>query len=86
MIDLNLRIRSNSNIETKKNLLKLFDKIFYKEEDYVETLEYLKNIKFQHSLYELEIITTLYLLFLIEQEFNYPDEKSKFNPKTLFLH
>lgn len=83
MIDLNLRIRSNW--EQKEKLLDLFDNIFYKK-DFLKELNCLKNVNFEHYLYDLEIISVLYLLFLIEQEYNYPDWKSKYNPKTLFLH
>lgn len=83
MIDLNLRIRSNP--EQKENLLNLFDNIFYKK-DYSSYLEELSNITFDHFLYEIEIISALYVLFLIEQDYNYPDWKSNYNPKTLFLH
>lgn len=83
MIDLNLRIRSNP--EQKENLLNLFDNIFYKK-DYSFYLEELSNITFDHFLYDIEIISALYVLFLIEQDYNYPDWKSNYNPKTLFLH
>ncbi|MDD2516232.1 MAG: hypothetical protein PHF26_03375 [Candidatus Gracilibacteria bacterium] len=83
MIDLNLRIRSNS--ETKENLLLLFDNIFYKR-DYKKEFDKLNETNFLHYLYNLKIITTIYTLLLIEQDFNYPDGKSKYNPKTLFLH
>lgn len=83
MIDLNLRIRGN--IEQKENLLKLFDNIFYKK-DYSKNIEELKKKSFAHFLYDIEMISTLYLLFLIEQEYNYPDAMSKYSPKTLFLH
>lgn len=83
MIDLNLRIRSN--VDQKENLLKLFDNIFYKK-DYSENIKQLKWKRFTHFLYDIEVISTLYLLFLIEQEYNYPDGKSKYSPKTLFLH
>ncbi len=83
MIDLNLRVRSNS--EYKEYLLLLFDNIFYKK-DFSLEINKLSHIEFTHFLYDLDVITTLYLLFLIEQDFNYPDNKSKFNPKTLFLH
>ena len=83
MIDLNLRIRSNP--EQKEKLLDLFDNIFYKK-DYWDFLKELQKVKFEHFLYDIEIISSLYLLFLIEQEYNYPDNKSKYNPKTLFLH
>lgn len=83
MIDLNLRIRSNLN--KKEDLLKLFDNIFYKK-PFKEDLDKLKAFNFDHFLYDLEIIAILYLLFLIEQDYNYPDKKSNYNPKTLFLH
>lgn len=83
MIDLNLRIRSNPN--EKGDLLKLFDNIFYKK-SFKEDLDKLKAFNFDHFLYDIEIISVLYLLFLIEQDYNYPDKKSNYNPKTLFLH
>lgn len=83
MIDLNLRIRSNP--EQKEKLLNLFDDIFYKK-IYSNSLEELSNINFEHFLYDIEIISSLYVLFLIEQDYNYPDWKSNYNPKTLFLH
>lgn len=83
MIDLNLRIRGN--VDQKENLLKLFDNIFYKK-DYSKNIKQIKGKCFTHFLYDIEVISTLYLLFLIEQEYNYPDGKSKYNPKTLFLH
>lgn len=83
MIDLNLRIRSNP--EQKEKLLNLFDNIFYKK-NYSNSLEELSNINFEHFLYDIEIISSLYVLFLIEQDYNYPDWKSNYNPKTLFLH
>jgi len=70
MIDLNLRIRSNP--EQKRKLLNLFDTIFYKK-DYSNLLEELLNINFEHFLYDIEIISSLYILFLIEQDYNYPD-------------
>lgn len=83
MIDLNLRIRSNP--DKKKELLSLFDTIFYKN-DYSTFIQNINKYKFDHYLYNINIISTLYLLFLIEQDYNYPDKKSKYNPKTLFLH
>ncbi len=82
MMDLNLRVRDNPS--AKEKLLTLFDNIFYKR-SYTDELRDLKKINFVHFLYDLEIITTLYILFLIEQDYNYPDT-SKYNPKTLFLH
>lgn len=82
MIDLNLRVRDNSS--AKEKLLTLFDNIFYKK-NYINELKELQKIPFIHFLYSLEIITTLYILLLIEQDYNYPDT-SKYNPKTLFLH
>ncbi len=82
MIDLNLRVRDNPS--TKEKLLTLFDNIFYKK-NYINELQELRKIPFIHFLYDLEIITTLYILLLIEQDYNYPDT-SKYNPKTLFLH
>lgn len=82
MIDLNLRVRDNPS--TKEKLLTLFDNIFYKK-SYINELWDLQKIQFTHFLYSLEIITTLYILLLIEQDYNYPDT-SKYNPKTLFLH
>lgn len=83
MLDLNLRVRWNS--DTKRDLLLLFDAIFYKD-DYSDFLSHVKSIKFEHFLYDISIISTLYILLLIEQDYNYPADKSKFNPATLFLH
>ncbi len=80
-IDINLRIRSRP--ELKKQLLTIFDNIFYGKDPEKE-LDILKNDEFKHSLNALKTIATLAQLFLIEQEFNY-NRESNFDPKTLFL-
>jgi len=81
MIDLNLRTRSRP--ELKKQLLKIFDNIFYgKDPD--EEAKLIENEKFDHFLNSIKIIANLAQLFIIEQEFNYMRE-SNFEPKTLFF-
>ena len=81
MIDLNLRTRSRP--ELKKQLLTIFDNIFYgKDPD--EEVKILDNEKFDHFLNSLKTIANLAQLFIIEQEFNYMRE-SNFEPKTLFF-
>jgi len=81
MIDLNLRTRSRPDL--KKELLTIFDNIFYGK-DPNEEIKILKNEKFEHFLNSLKIIANLAQLFIIEQEFNYMRE-SNFEPKTLFF-
>jgi hypothetical protein len=82
MIDLNLRVRSRPDL--KKELLLLFDKIFYKK-DFEKELAKLQKEKFEHYLNSLDVICNLYQLFLIEQEYGY-NRESKFDPANLFLH
>ena len=81
LIDLNLRTRSRPDL--KRELLTLFDNIFYGKdpEDEVKSLE---KESFTHYLNSLRVISILAQLFIIEQEFNYAGE-SNFEPKTLFL-
>ena len=81
MIDLNLRTRSRPDL--KKQLLSIFDNIFYGKNPEEECM-LLNKEKFEHYLNSLEVIGVLAQLFLIEQEFNYTRE-SNFSPKTLFL-
>lgn len=81
MIDLNLRIRSRSDM--KRPLLKAFDAIYYGEDTYYA----IKNIKdemFEYYLNPLGIIANITQLFLIEQEYNY-NRESNFEPPTLFF-
>jgi len=81
MIDLNLRTRSRPDL--KKELLTIFDNIFYgKDPD--EEIKILEGEKFEHFLNSLKLIANLAQLFIIEQEFNYMRE-SNFEPKTLFF-
>ena len=66
-------------------MLLLFDDLFYKK-DIEEKLFSLEREEFEHYLNnDLRIIIYLYMLFLIEQDFNYP-KLSQYEPKTLFLH
>ena len=82
MIDLNLRVRSRPDL--KKDLLTIFDNIFYGE-DPLEEAGKVKKEDFDHFLNSLKVTAQLAQLFYIEQEFNYTRE-SNFEPKTLFLH
>lgn len=83
LIDLNLRTRFRPDL--KEKILNLFDNIFYNKQ-YKELFKELKKEKFEHYLNkDLEITVCLYMLFLIEQNYNYPKE-SKYDPKTLFFH
>ncbi|MBW6462010.1 MAG: hypothetical protein K0B07_03100 [DPANN group archaeon] len=81
MIDLNLRTRSRPDL--KKQLLTIFDNIFYGA-DPEEEIKSLDNEIFDHYLNSLKVIATLAQLFIIEQEFNY-NRESNFDPKTLFF-
>jgi len=81
MIDLNLRTRSRPDL--KKEMLTIFDNIFYgKDPD--EEIKKLHGKSFEHLLNSLKIIANMAQLFIIEQEFNYTRE-SNFEPKTLFF-
>jgi hypothetical protein len=80
MIDLNLRVRSRSDL--KRGLLLAFDNIFYGSDPEKELKELAKD-KFGHYLNPLIIIGTLHQLFILEQEYAYHKE-SKFDPQTLF--
>lgn len=80
MIDLNLRFRSRPDL--KKDLLFIFDNIFYGADPDKE-IKMLEKEHFEHSLNSLKIIANLNQLFIIEQEYNYAKE-SKFDPPTLF--
>lgn len=80
MIDLNLRTRSRPDL--KKELLIIFDNIFYGKDPDMEILG-IKDEQFEHFLNPLKIIACLHQLFIIEQEYCYHKE-SKFNPPTLF--
>ncbi len=81
MIDLNLRIRSRPDM--KKELLSIFDNIFYGKDPDKET-EKIKNEKFEQYLNSIKIIANLSQLFIIEQDYCY-HKVSKFDPPTLFL-
>ncbi len=81
LIDLNLRIRSNSNM--KEKLLLAFDNIFYGADPEKELKE-LDKEKFEHYLNDLIVIGILAQLFIIEQEYGY-NKESKFDPPTLFF-
>jgi hypothetical protein len=81
MIDLNLRVRSRPDL--KKELLTVFDNIFY-HADPDKEIELLKNEKFEHFLNSLKIIANLTQLFIIEQEYCY-NKVSGFDPPTLFF-
>jgi len=81
MIDLNLRIRSRPDL--KKQLLTIFDNIFY-HSDPDEEIEKVKDEKFEHYLNSLKIIANLAQLFIIEQEYCY-NKASNFDPPTLFF-
>ena len=81
MIDLNLRVRSRSDL--KKKLLLAFDNIFYGADPEKELKELSKE-SFEHFLNDLVIIGILSQLFIIEQEYGYHKE-SKFAPPTLFF-
>jgi len=80
MIDLNLRTRSRPDL--KRELLTLFDNIFYGKDPDTEIVD-IKDEQFEHFLNPLKIIACLHQLFIIEQEYCYHGE-SKFNPPTLF--
>lgn len=80
MIDLNLRTRSRPDL--KKELLIIFDNVFYGKDPDMEILG-IKDEQFEHFLNPLKIIACLHQLFIIEQEYCYHKE-SKFNPPTLF--
>lgn len=80
MIDLNLRIRSRSDL--KKKLLLAFDNVFYGADPEKE-LEGLDKEKFEHYLNSLIVTGVLNQLFIIEQEYAYHKE-SNFAPLTLF--
>jgi len=81
MIDLNLRTRSRPDL--KKELLTIFDNIFYGKDPDKE-IQKLKNEKFEHYLNSLKIISCLHQLFIVEQEYCYHRE-SNFSPPTLFF-
>mgnify|MGYP001564792545 CR=1 FL=1 len=81
MIDLNLRIRSRSDL--KKQLLLAFDNIFYGEDPEKELKELSKE-NFEHFLNPLIIIGYCAQLFIIEQEYCYHKE-SKYKPPALFF-
>ena len=81
MIDLNLRVRSRPDL--KKQLLKIFDNIFYGADPDKE-IEPIRGEKFEYYLNSLKIIANLAQLFIIEQEYCYHKE-SRFDPPTLFL-
>mgnify|MGYP001592294543 CR=1 FL=1 len=81
MIDLNLRVRSRTDL--KKALLLAFDNIFYGKDPEKE-LAKLSKEKFEHYLNELMIIGVLAQLFIIEQEYGY-EKESMFEPPTLFF-
>lgn len=81
MIDLNLRTRSRPDL--KKNMLLIFDNIFYGKDPDKE-LEKVESEKFEHFLNPLKIIAYLSQLFIIEQDYCYHKE-SKFDPLTLFF-
>ncbi|HII15279.1 MAG TPA: hypothetical protein HA362_03115 [Nanoarchaeota archaeon] len=81
LIDLNLRIRSRS--ELKEKLLIAFDNIFYGK-DPEEELKQLEKEKFAHYLNNLTLMGVLAQLFIIEQEHGYHKE-SNFDPPSLFL-
>lgn len=80
MIDLNLRIRSRSDL--KEKLLLAFDNIFYGK-DPISELKGLENEEFEHYINPLRIIGVLSQLFIVEQEYCY-HKVSKFEPPTLF--
>ncbi len=80
MLDLNLRARSRPDL--KREMLLVFDKIFY--HNYPESeIKKLSKEHFEHSLNPLEIIANLSQLFIIEQEYCYYKE-SNYIPPTLF--
>ena len=81
MIDLNLRIRSRSDM--KRPLLKAFDAIYYGE-DPNYAIKHIKNERFEYYLNPLGIIANITQLFLIEQDYNY-NRESNFEPPTLFF-
>ena len=65
MIDLNLRARSRPDL--KKELLTIFDNIFYgKDPD--EEIKKIASEEFAHYLNSIRIIANLAQLFIIEQE------------------
>lgn len=80
MIDLNLRVRCRPDL--KKDLLSIFDNIFYGN-DPEEEIKSIINENFEHYLNSIRIIANLTQLFLIEQDYGYQKE-SKFDPPTLF--
>jgi len=81
LIDLNLRIRSRPSL--KKELLSVFDNIFYGK-DPNKLITKLETEKFKHYLNSLKIIANLAQLFIIEQDYCY-NKESNFEPLTLFL-
>ena len=80
MNDLNLRIRSRPDL--KKDLLLIFDNIFYGH-DPDEEIRKVGKEKFEHFLNSLKIIANLAQLSIIEQDYCFY-KPSKFDPKTLF--
>ena len=80
MIDLNLRTRCRPDL--KKELLNIFDEIFYGA-DPDEVIVKIGNENFQHFLNPIRIIANLHQLFIIEQEYCY-DKESNYDPLTLF--
>lgn len=81
MIDLNLRARCRPDL--KKELLTIFDNIFYGKDPDKE-IELIKNEKFEHYLNSIKTIAYLHQLFIIEQSYCY-QKPSKFDPPTLFF-
>ena len=80
MIDLNLRTRSKTQL--KRELLTIFDNIYYGA-DPNEEIKLLKTEKFNHYLNSLQIISNLAQLFLIEQDYNYNKESIRYFTNNL---
>jgi hypothetical protein len=81
LIDLNLRIRSRPDL--KKQLLSIFDNIYYKS-DPDEEVKIVEGQNFSHYLNSIKVTANLTQLFLIEQEYCY-HKPSSFDPATLFF-
>jgi len=81
MLDLKLRVRNHP--ESQKLLLSTFDNIFYGM-DPIEAIKPLSHFTFQQYINDLDIIATLFQLFVVEQNTGY-GKKSKYNPISLYI-
>jgi len=80
MIDLNLRARCRPDL--KRELLWVFDRIFYRGNP-DEEVKKISGEKFSYYLNPIEVIANMHQLFIIEQEHCY-NKESKYRPKSLF--